>query len=355
MISEVIRMMCANAIQQELFPSCVVGVVTKSGNRIIVPCGHPTYDSASTSVQADTIYDVASITKSIPTSCLALKLIDEGKLGLEDKIVKHIPEFRNSYRAQVSIRHLLTQTLDCSYRLSLFKSNPPEMILDAILMGEFNAPPGTKFFHTNSSSILLGMVIERSSGTSLDRLAQDYFFGPLGMSRTSFHPRMFNNDEIVPTEIDSWRGGVIRGKVHDETAYVLQSIMTPGSAGLFSTAPDLLSFCEMLLNQGRYRDQIYFSPTIIELMQTNQLEAIGAMASLGWDLHQRTFMGNFSSVNTFGKTGFTGCSCLCDIPRGVGIVILSNHQFPGRKNNNNAINEFRQSIADTVFVNSPSL
>lgn len=132
------------AIRDKVFPGCVVGIVKKNGKRFIWPFGGFTYENNSEPVKEDTIYDVASITKSIPTASLALKLIDEGKLRLEDKLINFIPEFFNSDGEDVIIKHLLTQTLDFDFYLSNYKNLEPEKILNLIFTKEFKSRPGTK-------------------------------------------------------------------------------------------------------------------------------------------------------------------------------------------------------------------
>ena len=152
------------AIEEKVFPACAVGVVRKNGERIIVPAGRFTFDHSAPEINENSIFDTASITKSIPTSSLVLKLIDEGKLKAEDKLINFIPEFRNSNRENVLIKHLLTQILDYDFRLSEYKNEPPDKILKVIFTKEFKSRPGEKYFYTNATSILLGLVVERIFG-----------------------------------------------------------------------------------------------------------------------------------------------------------------------------------------------
>lgn len=363
MLKQKIEDRITQAIHEEVFPGCVVGVVKKNKQRLVIPFGHFTYEKNAFVIGEGSIFDVASITKSIPTASLALKLIDEGKLGLDDRLVDFVPEFRNSDKDTVRIKHLLTHTLAFQanspgekFRLSIHKDDGPDGILDAIFTAEFESPPGEKFFYTNATSILLGLVVERILGKPLDDLANYYFFEPLGMERTLFEPlQEFSKEEIVPTEIQDWRSGIIQGEVHDESAYTLKQKMVVGSAGLFSTAPDLIVFLEMLLNEGTLKGKNYFSSKIIRQIYTNQLSDIGRYAGLGWELNQPRYMGSKCGETTFGKTGFTGCAVICDIIKGVGIVILSNYTFPTRKSNAVAINEFRSDIVDLVFENLKSI
>lgn len=339
------------AISDKTFPGCVVGVVRKNGKRLVVPAGNFTYEPNSTPISDESIFDVASITKSIPTSSLALQLIGEGKLNTDDKLTKFLPEFRNSDKDNVLIKHLLTQTLDFSFHLSELKDKSPDEILERIFTTDFASKPGMKYSYSNATSVLLGMVVEKILNKPLDILGEEHFFKPLKMTRTTFEPlKKFKKEEIVPTEFQKWRGGLVQGEVHDESAYALTRKVAVGSAGLFSTVPDLLNFLEMLLNNGSLNGRRYFTPEIMEEFQTNQLEDIGECNGLGWKLRPR-YMGKHLSDKTFSKSGFTGCVCVCDIINEVGFVILSNYTFPTRKPDAKLINQFRSDIANIISEN----
>jgi|WetSurMetagenome_2_1015567.scaffolds.fasta_scaffold01238_3 CubicO group peptidase (beta-lactamase class C family) len=337
------------AITGNVFPGCTVGFVSKNTRPVVLAFGRQTYDPASPAITRDSIFDVASITKAIPTASLALMLIDSGKLMLDDLVARHVPEFRNSRSNKVLIRHLLTQTLNYNFRLSSFKDLGAKAVLDTILTGELADEPGTTFFYSNATSILLGMVVEKIFGECLAVSARREFFAPLGMARTSFFTEEFTQDDIVPTEADSWRGRVIRGEVHDESAWVLRRIMVPGSAGLFSTAPDILRFMNMLLNDGLWEGARYFSTARLAEMSTNQIAVWGVHTGLGWELSQKRYMGNACSPSTIGKTGFTGCVCMADMAAKTALVILSNYTFPVRKADGAAIDSVRRDVADIVF------
>jgi CubicO group peptidase (beta-lactamase class C family) len=340
----------SRAREQSVFPGCVVGYVGSHGERTVLSFGRQTYDTASPAIKETSVFDVASITKAVPTSSLALLLIDRGALGLDDRLITYVPEFDNSARKEVLIRHLLTQTLNFGFRLSSFKDRGPEGILHAIYTSEFSEDPGTSSCYSNATSILLGLVVERVFGKSLDAVAGEEFFKPLAMNSTSFVCDAKGIDNVAPTEVDPWRDKMIRGEVHDETAWVLRRAkIFAGSAGLFSTAPDLLLFLEMLLNRGAIGGKRYFSENVIEQMHTNQIENHGQSAGLGWELFQKRYMGKFCGAHTFGKTGFTGCVCVCDIGKHVAFVMLSNYTFPKRKPDTRVIDEVRRDIADIIF------
>ncbi len=344
------------AIEDKVFPGCVVGIVNRNGNRQVLAFGNFTYDTQSNVVKEDTMYDVASITKSIPLGALALQLLDEGKLKLTDKLIDYIPEFRNSDRENVLIKHLLTYTID-GYGLASaldkgemnISSKSAEDLIEVLLTHDFEKRPGTVFTYSNIPAALLGLVIEKITGETLDVLAERQFFTPLKMNRTTFFPERFSKDEIPPTEIDSWRKEV-QGVVHDESAYIAKrdgKIM--GHAGVFSTAPDILNFLEMLLHKGEYNGKRYFSEERVREVGENQLEGLDDVTGLGWELNQPRYMGDFAGEHTFGKTGFTGTVCVCDVEKGVAYVILSNRTYPKRASDSKAMNGFRKKIGDIVL------
>jgi len=363
--AENIRKYLISAVERQVFPGCAVGW-TVDGNSSIVTVGKHTYDVNSQAVTETSLFDCASVTKSIPVSTLALWMIDRGKLSIDNKLVDFVPEYRGSFRNDITIKHLLTHTLDFDFRLSEFKDLPPEELLDAILSVKMKSPPGEKFCYANATSILLGMVIESISAKSLHLLAKETFFDPLGMANTTFFPEENVICRCVPTENDPWRGRIIQGEVHDESAWALRGIMTAGSAGMFSTVADLLKFVGMLVGGDSERpgaddpngvQQIiggstsssFFKPETVRAMHTNQIPHInGQQAGLGWELNQE-YMGTKRTPSTIGKTGFTGATVIMDIPQNAGLVLLSNYTWPTRKPNRDLINEVRAGIADLIL------
>ena len=298
----------AGCIEDKIFPGCAVGVVTR-GQRSIVTAGKITYDDSAPKVTEETVYDVASITKAVPTSCLALKLMEEGRIGLRSRMTDYVPEFEGPFREQVQIEHLLTHTLDFDFRLSDKKNLPSQEILRAVFSARLRTPPGATYCYANATSILLGLVVERVFGQRLDKAAHRCFFGPLEMNHTTFFPEKPDRPSIAPTELDPWRNRVICGEVHDESAWALRPTVVAGSAGLFSTVSDLLIFLAMLLTGGNAYGRRVFRPETIRLMSSNALPYLpGVSTALGWELDQAAFMGSYRTASTFGKTGFTGCA-----------------------------------------------
>ena len=316
------------AIQAKVFPGCVIGVVRANGEREVMPFGHFTYDADASVVREDTVYDLASVTKSIPTASLALTLMAEGKLRPTDKVVKYLPELKNDYSA--TIEDLLTYRV-LGTRLSTLKNRTPDEVFSHVFERGFDGPPG-KHLYTNIPAFLLGVVLERVTGDTLDALARKYFFGSLGMKDTTF----FSADisRIPPTEVVG--GQEVCGVVHDESARVFSARhRAVGHAGLFSTAPDTLNFLEALL-QGKL-------PAVMG----------GARKHWGWQKAEPWFMGSHFGTGAFGKTGFTGTSVAVDPEHGVAFVVLSNRTYPKRPPDaasiHSAVNIFRADIADILL------
>jgi len=323
------------AIAENVFPGCVIGVARANGEREVAPFGHLTYDSDSPVVREDTVYDLASITKSIPVASLALLFIEQGRLRLADKATNYLPALKNDYG--VTVEDLLTYRVS-GLRLSTLQDQTPDGILRSIFEHGFDGPPGGANY-SNLPALLLGIILERVTGNTLDALAQKYFFEPLKMKNTTFFPDVGSYELptsiIAPTEVVD--GKEIRGVVHDESARkFFRAHRAVGQAGLFSTAPDILNFLEALL-QGKFPDVLS-----------------GAQKGLGWQRAESWFMGENFGDGAFGKTGFTGTSVAVDPLRGVALVILSNRTYPTRPpdaaSTHSAINTFRTDIADICFA-----
>ncbi len=324
---EALRVRTLRAIEEKVFPGCVIGVLHKSAEPDFITLGSYTYEDSPVA-EADTVYDVASITKSIPTTSLALICIGDGKMKLADRVREYLPELRNDYGATVQDLLLYTVT---GPRLSTLRSMTADDMQAYIFSSGFDGPPAEQRY-TNLPAFLLGLILERVGGARLEILAQRAFFDPLKMDHSTFLPdrNRATYRSIAPTEIDET--GEVCGIVHDESARVFaRAGRAVGHAGLFSTAPDILKFFGALL-AGEF-------PQVVE----------GARAGLGWPVGAAFFMGAHAASSTFGKTGFTGTSCMCDTDGGVAFVVLSNRTYPRRPSDDMAIHAFRADIADIIF------
>ncbi|MEI7777116.1 MAG: serine hydrolase [bacterium] len=350
-LDKLIQERLEQAVKDRVFPGCVLGIVNKEGQRKIFTVGSLTYDPNSPAVVSDIMYDLASVTKAIPGSAILLKLIDENKISLEDRLVDYVPEFGNfENKKEVKIKHILTYTLDLEIpSMASLKNKSPEDISDIVIKAPLKSVPGSKYLYTNSTAFFIHLIVEKFTGRTIDKLADEFFFKPLQMSRTTFYPEKFDKTTIAPTEIDEWRGRVIQGEVHDESTYTLRRKYLVAIAGLFSTVPDLLTFEEMLLNGGLLRGKRYFSEEIVKEMYNNQIHNTDEPAGLGWEINQPIFMGKYAE-EIFGKSGFTGTMILINPKKGVALALLSNRIYPKRHADRGAANyKLRNDIADMVF------
>ncbi len=337
------------AIEGELLSACVCGLIDSSGERHVHPFGTYTGEENSLPVQRESIFDVASITKTVPTSLLAHKALEQDLCSLDTPLIDYVPEFSSSWREEVTLYHLLTQTLDFDIRMSTLKNMSPDELLNAVYSAPIKRKPGTSFFYCNATSILLGIMIERLFDETLDVLGHKHILDPLNMNSSCFKPNESLIEKIVPTEKDYWRSKSIRGEVHDESAWVLSDIMTPGAAGLFSTADDLLNVVEMVLGGGLFRGERLFAESSVNSFSQNQIEELDLYGGLGWELNQPHYMGAVASEKCIGKTGFTGTVIMVDPKIGRGLVLLTNYTWPVRKPARDQINNLRATVADLVF------
>lgn len=303
------------------------------------------------SYNRETLFDLASLTKPLVTAALTLKMVELGKLSLEDTLETVGIYKAGTETAKLTIRELITHTsgLIPTYPLYNFGKTKQDYIRTIGVMHERRLSPVAEEY-SDLNYILLGFVLESISGKSLDELAHDIIFKPLGMNNTTFNPAEDKN-KIAPTEEDSSRGGIVWGKVHDEKAYYLGGVA--GHAGLFSCIDDL----------GRYMDGLFagriVSRSTLKTMITPQNTAIGGMFGLGWMIKvpkpanpspafgYNAFMGELAPMGTFGHTGFTGTSICADLSSGIYCIILSNRVYPSRENN--AILRFRRLFHNMVF------
>ncbi len=322
---ELIETLAKEAIKAGVFPGCVIGLV-KKGDRTIRAFGTLAHNGEP--AREDTIYDLASVTKSIPVSSLILKLVHEELLTLQDLVRTWIPELQNDHAA--TIEDLLRYRVH-GEPMSLIAHLSPKEIQQHIFTAGFADLPGASHY-SNLPAYLLGIIVERVTGKSIANAARDAFFDPLNMHSTFFPVEGYVPDvaySIAPTETEE--AGDVVGIVHDESARAFaREGRVVGHAGLFSNAHDMATFLEALL-AGSF-------PYVVK----------GAQKGLGWELNHGAFMGSHFGPRTFGKTGFTGTSILCDCDRGLGLVILSNRTYPVRPADNTAINAFRHAVADML-------
>jgi CubicO group peptidase (beta-lactamase class C family) len=347
-----IKKLLQQAESENVFHKAVAGFILPDGSVRTVALNTP----------ENTVFDIASLTKVCPTSTLALSYILEGKLDIDTKVVDFIPELQTNYREDIRIFHLLTHSLDYRVPMKTLRELPPEGILNALYTYQFAKAPGEDFNYGNPASVLLGIILQRLAGADLQQQGRERFFEPLGMTRSGWDPlsRDWNpvpKNEIAPTEFCNFRGREIQGEIHDESAWVLRQLFPVGSAGMFSCVPDLLKFVQMVMNDEpkgileMVSQNAFAREDAAKFMPAGATAAEGACTALGWELAQSKFMGSHISPRTFGKTGFTGASIVCDPIAGAAVILLSDFTYPHREPNADRIHAFRACLADAFFGN----
>jgi len=330
------------------FPGAVLAVGRHGRLALLAPVGHYGVDDPR-SVDAATLYDIASLTKVVGLTTACMLLVDAGQLELDAPIAHYVPEFRGPMKERVTVRELLTHSAGLVADLPLYDSTSTRAAaLAAVDTTTLVAPPGTKYIYSDLSAIVLMQAVEHVTGEPFDRFLARRVFGPLGMPSTRFLPPASSRDWIAPTEHDTvFRHRWLRGEVHDESAARLGGVS--GNAGLFSNALDLSRFAALLLNGGAWDTlQLMRAETVAEFITRQNLPA-GSTRALGWDTPSDSgysSAGAKLSRRSFGHTGFTGTSMWMDPERDLFIVLLSNHVHPTR--GKTVIFRVRAHVADLV-------
>lgn len=335
------------AIRDRAFPGAQL-VVLKDG--IIIhnkSYGTLTYDLGSPAVADTTLYDLASLTKVIATTPAIMKLIDDGIIGLDDPVSRYIPEFKNGLKDKITIRHLLLHTSGLPAFKKLYQMcRTAEEAIDSVVNARLIYSPNDSTLYSDFGFILLGKIVERVSGITLDRYVREKFFAPLGMERTMFSPPASRWNATAPTEMDAeGRSGIIQGTVHDGNAWLLGGVA--GHAGSFSTASDLAVMMQMVMNGGAYGGRQFLKPETVKLFTQRQNQSNSR--ALGWDMKSPTgysAAGSFFGRQSFGHLGFTGTSIWADPDRNLCVILLTNRVYPTRASTK--IQQIRPALHDAV-------
>ena len=334
-------------IEKKAFPGAVVAVGREGALVHLKAYGRRTYDADASAMTVDTMFDLASLTKVIVTTSMAMMMVDEGRLDLDRPVRDFFPKFTGGSKEKITVRHLLTHSSGIDWWAPLYKEahTMPEY-LNRIIPMELKYEPGTKSVYTDLGVMMLGEILERVSGTDLNTFAKQRLFEPMKMRDTGYKPSDSMKSRIAPTEFDKdWRRRMVWGEVHDENAAGLGGIAP--HAGLFGTAPDLARFAAMLLNGGVFENRRYIAPDTLTLFTTRGTVPDSSRA-LGWDTpSEKSSAGTLMSARAFGHTGFTGTSMWMDPETGVFVILLTNRVHPTR--DNNQIREARPQIADAVM------
>jgi CubicO group peptidase (beta-lactamase class C family) len=326
-LSQQIDTILGDAIERRVFPGAVVLVAEGDRIRHYRAYGTTMYAAAdSLPVRPETIYDIASLTKMF-TATAALRLGDAGALDLHAPVAAYLPGFQAH---DVTLWHLLTHTSGLDIRLSALRHAGRGALLETVYNLKPAHLPGSTVAYTNVNSLLLGEIVGRLHGATLDRALRDLVIAPLGLRDTRFCPPNDLKPRIAPTEVDeAWRGGLVHGSVHDESAHAMGGIA--GHAGLFSSSSDIYRFCLAWLAaaDGPPAQAMFLRPDTACRAMSNQTEGLSAACGLGWMIDRPNFMGP-SPAGMVGHTGFTGPAMVIARAARVIVVVLCNRVYPKR-------------------------
>ena len=296
----------------------------------------------------DTIFDMASLTKPLITATAVMQLYEQGMLSPNDPVSLYLPDFSANGKQDITIRQLLTH----------YSGLPPDLSLTDPWEGKQEAytrafavkpihPPGVQFVYSDINFIVLGALVEKISGLTLDQYARRFIIAPLGLTHTSYLPPASWIPKIAPTQYDL--GGMLRGVVHDPTSRRMGGVA--GHAGLFSTADDMAVYAQNLLDRLAGRPSHFpLSRIVLQKMTAPQQPATGtALRGFGWDIDSpySSNRGTLFPVGSFGHTGFTGTSLWIDPASDSYVVLLTNSVHP---NGPKSITALRAKVADAAAL-----
>jgi CubicO group peptidase (beta-lactamase class C family) len=334
------------AIKDRSFPAASVAI-THRGNLVgLKAFGYLTYEPDSPEATPATIFDLASLTKVVATTTMAMILYERGLLDLDLPVVAVAAEFagEDPRRDAVTLRMLLAHSSGLpAYEKLFLRAQTRGELLPAAFSTPLTADPGAKTEYSDIGFIILGIALERIAEESLDRFCQHEVFGPLAMMHSAFNPPAAWRASIPPTANDqSFRHRIIQGEVQDENASVMGGVA--GHAGVFASAEDLAIFAHAMFSGGRP----ILRPETLSLFTRRESSPSGTSRALGWDTPSSPSQsGKYFSSNSFGHLGYTGTSLWIDPERQLSIILLTNRTWPDCSNQ--AIKQLRPKFHDAVI------
>lgn len=342
--------MLDRAVSDEAFPGGVLAVGL-CNQLVLHPFGHLSYAAKSPTVKSGTIYDVASLTKPIVTATAIMFLVAENQIDLDAPISRYLPESRSGanpdWLRKITVRELLLHTSGLPAHREFFKTaKTPAELRKRLYSEPLASAPGTKIEYSDLGFIILGDIVERLTGMSLDRYARENIFDPLGMNDSFFNPPRNLRARIAPTQNDTaYRKRQLHAEVDDSNAFALGGVA--GHAGLFSTAGNIAAFAQMMLNGGIYAQNRILPRAIVS--QFTERIAVGDSArTLGWDVPTGdSSSGHYFSPQTYGHNGFTGTSIWIDPQKDLFVILLTNRVNPSAANDK--IRAVRPALHDAIL------
>jgi CubicO group peptidase (beta-lactamase class C family) len=353
-----VREMLREAVEAHVFPCAVVEAGSSRDTLLSIAAGAHTFDPLSPVATRETIFDLASLTKVMATTALAMRAVDDSRIRLDDPVGAWLNEWKGRDRDGVTIRDLLAHSSGLAAYLPFFRDHTGRREYEhAICTMPLEFVPGSQSIYSDLGFILLGFILEDAAAVSTEHSGVTGSFNPAAALAAQFQrlatfvtdePLTFNpprawRPRTAPTEIDPWRGRLLTGEVHDENAWALGG--AAGHAGLFGTAAAVGAFARAVL-RTMGGEPIVADPETARLFARRTTVPQSSRA-LGWDTMLPTSScGSLMSPTAIGHTGFTGTSLWIDWERNLYVVLLSNRVHPTRENN--AIRQFRPRLHDAI-------
>lgn len=333
------------AVADSAFPGAIAVIGSRSGPIVSVAAGRIDW-APSPAPDALTLWDLASLTKVVGMTSAMMQLVERGAISLDAPVQRYLPEWTGALKERVTVRHLITHRSGLPAFKQHFKLNvSPDSTRRLFFLTALDTVPGARMVYSDIGAILLGQIIERVSGETLDAYLARHVFEPLGMVDTRYRPAAALVPRIAPTERDPWRGRHLRGEVHDENAFALGGISA--HAGLFSTARDLDRFARAYLNGGALEGARLASGSTIRAFTTVSDSTFSSRA-LGWDTPAANSSGgHFMRRPAFGHTGYTGTSLWIAPQHDLYVMLLTNRVNPTRERSR--IGPVRVAVADAAM------
>ena len=357
-----------DAVSRRVVPCAAYAV--GCGNEIYTTryLGHRSLFPEQAAITSNTRFDMASLTKLLSTTMIALRFVEEGKLLLSDSLSRFFTEEEllgiPNGRTSATVFHLMTHSSGITPHMALWREIPAyavgsdgfdSMVARAILRSTPLCGVGEQVHYSCMGYILLQQILERVSGKRLNELAHEYVFEPLAMDSTGYLPFGDNRNKpgclCAATEFSPLHQYYIQGHVHDENAHFLGGIS--GNAGVFSTLDDMVTFAQMLSLRGalpapvldrknpsfvredRERSETRFlSKRVFDLAVADYTKGKNESRGLGFQLRPPlpglSACGDLFAYGSYGHTGFTGTSLYVDAETGIWAVLLTNAVHLGR-------------------------
>lgn len=332
------------AVARRVFPCATIEVGSRGDVYWRYACGTLSYDEGTAPATVDTVFDLASLTKVIATTTLVMRLVDEGAIDLDAPVGGRLGEWRGEDRSGVTVVDLLEHTSGLTAHLPFFRDHhgrPDYQHSICTLPLEY--PPRSQSVYSDLGFILLAfLATDAAGGVGIDDQF-DLLARQLGLGDLRYRPPVAWRHRTAPTEVDPWRGRLLRGEVHDENGWALGGVA--GHAGLFGTAPAVGRFARALLDTLAGVERLARASTLARFLQRSTVP--GSSRALGWDTMLVTSScGHRLSADAIGHTGFTGTSLWIDPRQDRYVVLLTNRVYPTR--NNESILEVRPAVHDAV-------